>query len=129
MGVSDRHGHLERRGTTEAPPMWKNGSQGFVLQFSSTIFTVYNLKSNEHSAEGKADFYAIKQILISCRIPSYIVFFSASLFSLATLPTLSPSPGCLGILHNLFLGCMSSSGAYKIFIRFQKYLHPAVKRG
>lgn len=78
VGVSDHQGHLERHGTTEALPMkpfWKNGSQGFVLQFSSTIFTVYNLKSNEHSAGGKADFYAIKQILTSCRILSYIVFF------------------------------------------------------
>lgn len=78
---------------------------------------------------GKAGFSTIRQVSIYFRIVSYILIcFSCGSFPLAGLQTLSPLLGYSEVLHNPFLECMSSSGAYKIFIHFQKYLHPAVNR-
>lgn len=107
---------------------WKPlGRMGLSASFFSFLHHIYYLKRALSRGKDRllcceTNFNFLQNILM------YFIF-SPSPFSLPSLPTLSPSLGYLGILHNLFLGCMSSSAAYKIFIHFQKYLHPAVKRG
>lgn len=85
----------------------------YSLSLSSFLWLAYRLSPQP----GYLDFLEFSPI-----------FYFLSLSSFLRLAySLSPQPGHLELLHNPFPECMSSSGPYKIFIHFQKYLHSAVK--
>lgn len=113
------------RASLNSESRWEEWVSAFHFSVFSTIFTILN----EHSAEGRTDFLCcetdfnfLQNILI------YFIFLPRFFLS-AQLTNALTFIGIFGTIAYLFLGCMSSSAAYKIFIHFQKYLHPAVKRG
>lgn len=92
------------------------------------LFIIYNPASHEMGA--KADVCDIKQLNVHFFLKYLHIcsfFFSPASAFPSGCRRDSPQPAYVGILHNPFPECMSRSLPHKIFIRSQKYLHPAVK--